>query len=246
MAALNIIVLEKVDSTNNYAMALIQKGSISSGTGVLAIEQTIGKGRRGKNWNALPGQNITLSIVAEMKWQPVLSQFPISVAVALACRDFINTFVKEEIFIKWPNDIFINDSKAAGVLIENVIKGTLWQWTVIGIGVNINQTNFDEVDAKVTSFKKETGTEYDVLKLARDLQEHVFSRFEELKTGKFIQMLKEYNQHLYARNKLVKLKKESMVFKTTIRSVSESGQLITTDVLERQFNFDEVSFRGLI
>ena len=246
MSTFNMIVLEKVDSTNNYAMALIKKGSISNGMSVFAIEQTIGKGRRGKQWNAMPGQNITLSIVAEMLWQPVLSQFPLSVAVALACRDFIKSFVKEKVFIKWPNDIFINDSKAAGVLIENVIKGTLWQWTVIGIGVNVNQVDFDEVDAKVTSLKRETGMVYDVMTLAGELRDFVLKRIHDFKKGNFGQMLQEYNEHLYARNRLVKLKKENMVFETTIRAVSEIGQLITSDVLERSFNFDEVTFRGLI
>ncbi len=241
-----MIVLEKVDSTNNYAMALIQKGNISSGISVFAIEQTLGKGRRGKEWNARPGQNITLSIVAEMKWQPVLNQFPLSVAVALACREFIYSIVKEKVFIKWPNDIFINDSKAAGVLIENVIKGTLWQWTVIGIGVNVNQENFEDVDASVTSLKNETGTDFEVLTLASELKDLVLKNIEYLKADNFPQMLKEYNDHLYARDKMVRLKKESMVFETTIRSVSASGQLITSDVLERRFNFDEVSFRGLV
>ena len=246
MTTLNMIVLEKVDSTNNYAMALIKKGSISNEMGVFAMEQTNGKGRRGKQWNARPGQNVTLSVVAEMKWQPVLSQFPLSVAVALACRDFIASFVKEKVFIKWPNDIFINDSKAAGVQIENVIKGTLWQWTVIGIGVNVNQVDFDNVDAKVTSLKRETGGIYDVLTLAGKLKDFVLTKMEDLKKGNFDQMLQEYNEHLYGRNCLIKLKKESVVFETTIRAVSESGQLITWDVLERRFNFDEVSLRGLI
>ena len=245
MATSNMIVLEKVDSTNNYAMALIQKGSVSSGMSVFAIEQTEGKGRRGKQWNALPGQNITLSIVAEMGWQPVLSQFPLSVAVALGCRDFISSNVKEKIYIKWPNDIFINDSKAAGVLIENVVKGTLWQWSVIGIGMNINQENFAELGVRVTSFKRETGKHYNVLKLAVALKELVLSRIKDLKAGKFHQMLLEYNEHLYARDQVVKLKKGSVVFETTICSVSEAGQLITKDVLERRFNFDEVSFRGM-
>ena len=246
MTTSNMIVLEKVDSTNNYAMALIQKGEISSGKGIFALQQTTGKGRRGKQWKSLPGQNITLSIVAEMMWQPVLSQFPLSVAVSLACRDFICSVIKENVSIKWPNDIFINDSKAAGILIENVIKGTLWQWTVIGIGINVNQDAFEEVEAKVTSLKIETKKEYPVLKLAGELQKVVLKKLEDLKQGKFPQMLQEYNTHLYGKDRMVKLKKESMVFETIIRSVSETGELITSDVLERRFNFDEVTFRGIV
>ena len=160
MAKPNIICIEKVDSTNNYAMALIKKGAILSDTCVFAMEQTLGKGRRGKQWIALSGLNITLSIVAEMKWQPISGQFRLSIAVALACREFIASLLNQSVYIKWPNDIFINDSKAAGVLIENILKGTIWQWTVIGIGLNVNQETFDEVDAMVTSLKKETTCMY--------------------------------------------------------------------------------------
>lgn len=246
MATLNIIVLETVESTNNYAMGLIQKGAVSSGTGIFAYEQTAGKGRRGKNWRTAKGQNIMLSIACEMKWQPVLDQFPLSAAVALACRDFIVGKVGSEVFIKWPNDIFITDSKAAGILIENVIKGTLWQWSVIGIGINVNQENFEEIDAKVTSLKKESGKEYEILKSAKELQELILKRIGDLKAGKCSKILEEYNQHLYGRDKLVKLKKDNIVFETTIQSVSPAGQLITKDVLERRFNFDEVIFRGLV
>jgi biotin-(acetyl-CoA carboxylase) ligase len=85
-----------------------------------------------------------------------------------------------------------------------------------------------------------------VLTLAGKLKDFVLTKIEDLKKGNFDQMLQEYNEHLYGRNCLIKLKKESVVFETTIRAVSESGQLITWDVLERRFNFDEVSFRGLI
>lgn len=246
MSSQNIIVLEKVESTNNYAMGLIQKGAVSSGTGVFTHEQTAGKGRRGKSWVTIPGQNILLSIAVEMKWQPVLEQFPLSVGVALACRDFISEKVESKVCIKWPNDIYITDSKAAGILIENVIKGTLWQWSVIGIGVNVNQESFEGIDAEVTSLKKESGKEYDILESAGELQEIVLGRIEDLKAGRFTQMLEEYNKHLYGRGRLVKLKKDTVVFETTIQSVSSSGQLITKDAMERQFNFDEVEFRGII
>ncbi len=246
MHSQNIIVLRIVESTNNYAMGLIQNEAISSGTGVFAYEQTVGKGRRGKSWVTVAGQNILLSVAVEMKWQPVLDQFPLSVAVSLGCRDFISEKVDNEVHIKWPNDIFIADSKAAGILIENVIRGTLWQWSVIGIGVNVNQEDFVGIDAKITSLKKESGKDYDILNSAKELQEIVLKRIEDLKDGKFPQMLEEYNTYLYGRGKLVKLKKDSLVFETTIHSVSARGQLLTKDALERAFNFDEVTFRGIV
>lgn len=246
MAAQNIIVLETVGSTNNYAMGLIQNRSISSGTGVFAYEQTAGKGRRSKSWITTPGQNILLSLAYEMKWQPISDQFPLSAAVALGCREFISKMVNEEVCIKWPNDIFITDSKAAGILIENVIKGTLWQWSVIGIGINVNQVNFDEIDACVTSLKLISGEDYNILQLAKQLQETVFKRIEDLKAGRFSDMLEEYNWHLYGRQKTVKLNKDNIVFETTIKGVSAKGKLITMDAMERQFDFNEVTFRGIV
>lgn len=241
-----IIVLEKVDSTNNYAMAMIQKGEAINGIAVFAIAQTDGKGRRGKLWKTNAGDNIILSITSQMQWLPVSHQFELSVAVALACHDLLSNHIPSGVRIKWPNDIFINDSKAAGILIENVIKGTLWQWAVIGIGVNINQAHFEEYSVSPVSLKQITGNDYDVFQMATALQSLILKRIDELQKGGFQNLLKEYNEKLYARNRLVKLKKQNMIFETTLIGVSCSGQLITDDTLGSRYNFDEVEFRGLV
>ena len=87
----------------------------------------------------------------------------------LGCLDFFSKYIKENVKIKWPNDIFINDRKAGGILIENVIKGNLWQWAVIGIGLNINQENFEKENLKAISLKQITGKNYDVIELAKEL-----------------------------------------------------------------------------
>ena len=242
----NMQILQRVDSTNNYAMALIQNGLARHGISVFAMEQTRGKGRRGKEWKSNKGANIILSIVSEMQGLSVSQQFQLSVAVALACHDVISKYILGNIFIKWPNDLFINDRKTGGILIENVIKGTLWQWSVIGIGININQQKFDQFNLAATSLKLESGKEFDVIKLAQGLVEIVLKRIDDLKKGKFPEMLKQYNQKLFGRNKLVKLKKENAVFQTIIFGVSAEGELITKDTLERRFSFDEVEFKGLV
>ncbi|HSV09306.1 MAG TPA: biotin--[acetyl-CoA-carboxylase] ligase [Hanamia sp.] len=242
----NILVLDSIDSTNNYAMALIQRGDATAIKPVFALEQIYGKGRRGKHWKSNKGANIILSIPLQMQWLSVSQQFHLSVAIALSCHDLFYKYNLANLFIKWPNDIFINDSKAGGILIENVIKGTLWQWSVIGIGINVNQEGFEEFDLKATSLKLATGKSYDVLNLAEELLCFVLKRIEELKSGNFEKMLEEYNRHLFAKNKTVKLKKENIVFETTITGVSSSGQLITKDAFERRFDFDEVEFKGLV
>jgi BirA family biotin operon repressor/biotin-[acetyl-CoA-carboxylase] ligase len=239
-----ILLLETVDSTNNYAMRLIQKGEATSGNAVFSMEQTSGKGRRGKDWLSKKGENIALTVTVQMQWLSVFHQFQLSVAAALAAHDFVSKYILVPTFIKWPNDIFINDSKAGGILIENVLKGTLWQWAVIGIGINVNQTDFES--HSFSSFKKITGQEYSVIQLAEELYRFILKRIEKLKDGNFNKMLQEYNENLFARDRWVKLKQSNIVFETKITGVSASGQLITHDALERHFNFDEVEFKGLV
>lgn len=245
-SAENIVILDSVDSTNNYAMALIQQAAERAIKPVFAMEQSHGKGRRGKYWKSNKGENIMLSVPVAMLWLSLSRQFQLSVAVALACRDLFSKYILANLFIKWPNDVFINDSKAGGVLIENVIKGTLWQWAVIGIGLNINQEEFEEFNLKATSLKLATRKTFDVLNLVEELVSLILKRIEEVKSGNFETMLEEYNQHLFARNKTVKLKKGNVVFETKISGVSPSGQLITKDAFERRFDFDEVEFKGLV
>ncbi len=241
----NMLMLDSVDSTNNYAMALIQQREIDSEIAVFAKQQTHGKGRRGKQWISSENENIILSVAAPMQWLSISRQFELSVAVALSCYDLLQKHILANLFIKWPNDLFINDSKAGGILIENVIKGKIWQWAVIGMGLNINQEKFDEGILKATSLKRETGKEYDVIKMADELHHLVLKRIEEIKGNHFKKMLGEYNEHLYARGKRVKLTKENIVFETKIIEVSPAGELMTKDSVERKFRFDEVAFKGI-
>ncbi len=238
----NFIILKKVDSTNNYAMGLVQKGVAHSGDAVFAMEQTSGKGRRGKSWESLKGQDIVLTVISEMQWLPVLSQVQLSVAVAVACHDFFSGYTGNDVKIKWPNDIFINDRKAGGILIENVIKGHIWQWAVIGIGLNINQEGLETRNLRAISLKQVTGKTYNARSLAKELHENVLAKISDLKSGGYNKMLDAYNKNLFARDKKVKLKKGNIIFETTVQRISSSGELITKDVMERTFGFDEVEW----
>jgi BirA family biotin operon repressor/biotin-[acetyl-CoA-carboxylase] ligase len=235
-------ILASVDSTNNYAMGQIHSGNAAHGDAWFAVEQTKGKGRRGKAWEADKGKNIMLSIVADVSFLQLYEQFQLSAAVALGCYDFYKIFDNIHTKIKWPNDLFWNDKKAGGVLIENVINGNIWQWTVIGIGININQTNFLVEENEPVSLKQITGQTYDVIALGKQLHESVIKRLEELRKNGFEEILLEYNSFLYKRNEKTKLKKENVVVETTITGVSKLGQLQTFDTIERSFDFDEVKW----
>ena len=113
------IILPSVDSTNNYAMAQSRAGLAMHGTAYLAMEQTNGKGQRGKSWTSKPGENIMLSVVLEPKGLTIGNQFILSASVALACYDFLKKYTDPEMTrIKWPNDLYWQDRKAGGVLVE--------------------------------------------------------------------------------------------------------------------------------
>jgi birA, biotin-[acetyl-CoA-carboxylase] ligase region len=237
-------ILTSVDSTNNYAMGMIRDGLAVHGNAWFTYEQTQGKGRRGKIWNAEKGKNIMLSLVIAPETLTISQQFQLSVAVSLGCIDFFKKYAGDETKIKWPNDIFWNDRKAGGILIENVIKGNTWQWAVVGIGLNINQTEFNlSTVFKPVALKQITGKEFDVVELAKELYEKVMKRNDQLKNGGFDKMFKEYNQNLFGLNEKVKLKKDNIVFETTIKGVSKQGKLITVDTTEREFDFDEVEWK---
>ena len=242
MQAASFTILTSVDSTNNYAMGMIRDGVSKHGAAWFSYEQTAGKGRRGKLWRSQKGENIVLSIAVTPGFLTVSQQFHLTVAVSLGCIDFFKKYAGDETKIKWPNDILWNDRKAGGILIENVIMGKTWQWSVIGIGININQIKFN-LDAvfKPVSLKQITGIDFDIIELAKELHKRVMTRYEELEND-FDNMLVEYNQHLFGLDKKVKLKTGNAVFETIIRGVSRQGKLITADTIEREFDFDEIEW----
>ena len=235
-------ILDSVDSTNNYAMAIVHAGLAKHGMAWFAHEQTAGKGQRGNKWQTGKGQNIALSIVLLPIGLKTAQQFKMSVAVSLACFDFFNGLSAGEVFIKWPNDIYWRDRKAGGILIENVLQGDNWKYAVVGIGININQTEFDKELKNPVSLKRITGKNYNTADLAKDLYKKVMLRINDLQKKSFSILLKEYNGNLYKLNTPVKLKKSTAVFETVIKGVNEQGKLLTTDIIDNEFDFGEVEW----
>jgi BirA family biotin operon repressor/biotin-[acetyl-CoA-carboxylase] ligase len=226
-------------------MAEIHAGMAKHGMAWLAIDQTAGKGQRGKIWQSEPGKNIAMSLSLQPNAFKITDQFYLSMLMALACQDFINGIESLKAKIKWPNDIYCNDRKAGGILIETIVSGSnpvTWKWAVTGIGININQTDFDMDLSNPVSLKQLTGNNYDVLSLANMLYDLVLKRFDEMSAKNKEEILTEYNQQLYGCNEKVRLKKGNIIFETTIKGVNPFGQLITEDTMQRLFNFGEVEW----
>ena len=177
-----LIELSSIDSTNIYAMDQIKQGLAKSGSCYTADFQTNGKGQHGRVWESSKGQNILCSYILELNtldalknWIPT-DQIGFSAAIAIGARAFFAGFAGSETKIKKPNDIYFSDRKAGGILIENLVRGQEWTWAVIGIGMNINQTEFspealNSVSSNPISLQEITNQSWDVKKMQQHLSE---------------------------------------------------------------------------
>ena len=224
-----------------------------------AHEQTAGKGQRGKKWTSEKDTNIALSIIIKPFPLSLSEQFKLSVCVAVSLHEFFSFYAGDETKIKWPNDLYWRDRKAGGVLIESIVqsfesgvgsqkpevqstKYEDWRWAVIGIGINVNQALFPEDLPNPVSLKQVTGKNFEPNELAKKICIVFEKKFQLLVAGGFAELFAVYQSHLYKKDEKVKLKKGSKIFETTVKAVTETGQLITHHSMEERFDFGEVEW----
>lgn len=248
------IELQSVDSTNNYALEQVHAGLAQHGAAVFAHEQLAGKGQRGKAWLGEKDTNIILSVVIKPGSLLHGQQFWLSACVSVAVYDFFMNYAGKETKIKWPNDLYWQDRKAGGILIESMIgsqeseagdKQSVtgnWKWAVAGIGININQTSFPARLQNPVSLKQITGKDFNVIELSRELCGILDKHFQQLITDGFDNIFAQYLNHLYKKNEIVKFKKGNRVFEATIKDVSLTGKLIVHHSIEEEFDFGEVEW----
>lgn len=244
------IELQSVDSTNNYARTQIRasglperQGGDRHGMAIFAHEQVAGKGQRGKNWVSRKDQNIALSVLIKPANPAVSQQFQLSAAVALAVQQFFRKYAGDECRIKWPNDLYWQDRKAGGILIENIISGSgIWDWAIVGIGININQVQFPDDLPNPVALKQITGKDSDPCLLAKELCSCLDIQYRRLSEEGFAPVYQDYLSQLYKINCPVKLKKENRVFEAIIKSVTPEGRLLVQHAIEEEYNFGEVEW----
>lgn len=235
--------LNRVNSTNIYAMEQLQAKLAEHGAVFFADLQTDGKGQMGKKWESKAGQNLLMSILLNVSALNIGDQFALSAAIALAARDLLSNYIPSNLTIKWPNDIYWGDRKAGGILIENQISGGIWTNAVAGIGININQTQFEGVQNKAVSLKQITGKSYPPIDLAKELCEKVEKRFKQLlETNGSDIILSEYNKVLYKKGQPVKLKNGAISAVHIINEVTKKGDLIATSGIQHQFQHGTIEW----
>jgi len=197
------IILPEVDSTNRYAKNQIDTKMAEHGTVYFAHHQLAGKGRMGKLWASEPGKNILMSVVINTSLQKNWSLPGLNLWVSVACYEFLSQYAGEETRIKWPNDLYWGDRKAGGILIENTWRGNLWNWAIIGIGLNINQSHFEEGIGQPVSLQQITGKFHPPVDLAKELCTCLERRYQQWIHEQEAELLEVYNQHLYRKNQWV-------------------------------------------
>ncbi|NOT50266.1 MAG: biotin--[acetyl-CoA-carboxylase] ligase [Chitinophagaceae bacterium] len=244
---LPFVELQSIDSTNNYARQQIHDELAQHGMTIFSHEQVAGKGQRGKTWSSEKGANIMMSVIVKPGPVRVDQQFQLNTCVAVAVHEFFSHYADGGTKIKWPNDLFWQDRKAGGVLIESIVgsresgAGT-WDWAIIGIGININQTAFPSHLPNPVSLTQITGKIFEPVKLAKQLCGVLEKNFTMLVKGGFEKIYATYLDHLYKKDTAVKFKKNNRVFEATIRSVSPSGKLIVQHAIEEEFDFGEIEW----
>jgi len=148
-----IIYLKECQSTNDVLAELSKQATVFEGAIVITDHQLGGRGQRGNVWEANPGDNLTLSLLYKPFFVQVQFPFGLNIAVSLGIFDVLNEYLPQKVKIKWPNDMIVSvngvDKKICGILMENTIKKNQFENAIIGIGINVNQTNFKE--SKATS-----------------------------------------------------------------------------------------------
>ncbi|MGC6429977.1 MAG: biotin--[acetyl-CoA-carboxylase] ligase [Jejuia sp.] len=238
-----IIKLNAIDSTNSYLRGLIGAKVVEDFTVVTAKHQTNGRGQRGSTWMSEPSKNLMFSVFIDVSSMKLDFPFYLSMATALAIRKSLYSFLIPQLHIKWPNDILSHHKKICGVLIENVIKQGEVSASIIGIGINVNQTDFEDLP-NASSLKNISGKFFDLDEVLNGILVNLKHYITLLRKSKFQQILDEYNTHLFRKNKPSTFRDiEGNMFSGYIQNVSETGdlQVLLEDNIIKSYELKEVS-----
>ena len=237
----NLVYVPQCHSTNALATELGQRVETPDGTLIITDNQTEGRGQRGNKWETEPGKNLTFSLVCKPGFLALKDQFLLNEAVSIGIVDYVTGKVAEKVRIKWPNDILAGEKKVCGILIENHVSGEEILYSIVGIGLNINQTVFGYSHAG--SLRHFTGKEYQLADELAELLQEVEVRYLELKHGGRNELEEKYLELLYQRGEVHQFCAKGEMFEGMITGVNESGQLTMEIGAEKKFfGVKEVTF----
>jgi BirA family biotin operon repressor/biotin-[acetyl-CoA-carboxylase] ligase len=229
-------------STNDTALGELRQGKVGEGSIFITHHQTKGKGQRGNTWEAKAGENLTFSLILRPNFLDLSEQFWLNMAISNAIRKCIQEYIPN-LKVKWPNDLVVPaQGKIGGILIENLVGITGWEYAVVGIGLNINQREFQTSQA--TSLSLATGSQFSLEELFKLLIGAVEQAYIALKKGKFTEIKAEYLRHLYLFEQDALFSVDEEVLAAKIIGLTETGnlQLELPSGQHRSFGIKEIKF----
>lgn len=214
--------------------------------------QTAGRGQAGNTWESEKGKNILLSLRLKKPNVPIAQQFRITMAVSIAVRDLVASLLpNNKVTIKWPNDIYIGDKKVCGILIENKLSKDCIEESIIGIGLNINQTSWQGDAPNPISVKQITSVDYDLETIINQLCETLTSSLNliehaEVLKANYLSVLYRFGEKSWYAPREVSItpsrilnERPANAFEATIKDITPEGELVLDN---KKFHFKEIQF----
>ncbi|WP_055442838.1 biotin--[acetyl-CoA-carboxylase] ligase [Lacinutrix himadriensis] len=239
---MRIIKLNAINSTNTFLKELSSEEGVVDYTVVQTDYQTKGRGQMGTLWTANSGENLMFSVFKDVSFLNFNQHFYISISVSIALIKTLEKHQISKLSIKWPNDILSENKKICGVLIENSIKQSRFKDSIIGIGLNVNQTNFENLP-QASSLKLLTGRLFNVDEILLDFIENLKHYFMLLENGNLETLKTTYETYLFRKNKPSTFKDiEGEMFSGIIQSVSQNGnlQVLLEDNVLKEYDLKEI------
>jgi BirA family biotin operon repressor/biotin-[acetyl-CoA-carboxylase] ligase len=235
----NRIELTSVDSTNRYLSEWSEKEPLEEGTSVFANEQTSGRGQKGTEWKSEAGKNLVFSFILYPEFLLATDQFMLSKIVSISVLKTVKKHLSgiAEIKIKWPNDIYADNRKITGILIENSIQNSRIRKSISGIGLNINQTDFPEM-FYATSLRNLAGKEFHLNEISDTFFEFMNHYYSLLKSSQYSRINTEYSENLFLLGKPSPFEWKGERISATITGVDHSGKLQLMDENDRLISAD--------
>lgn len=236
---------DTLDSTNAYLQRKLSECDIRDWV-VSTDEQTAGKGMGNNGWESEAAKNLTFSLAVDMGFLPAERQFLLSEAVPLGIIEVLDTFLPaEKLSIKWPNDIFFENRKLAGILINSTIKANMMDVSIIGIGLNVNQMQFQDWPTHPVSLKMITGKDYDLQPLLEHIAERIIIKVEQLKSDPSI-IEQDYLKRLFRYRTWADYEVKGETLRLFMTGIDAFGRLMMRDEADNSYCFDIKEIRFLI
>ena len=245
ICCIKLIKLHTINSTNDYLKKYVLSNKLEDFTVVVADNQTNGKGQMGAVWSSNPSENLTFSVYLSTSFISLQDLFYLNCVVALSLYNILSKLSVPKPSIKWPNDILSSSKKVSGVLIENIVKSNKDSYSIIGIGLNVNQQTFSGL-SKATSLKNITGENYNLDELLMLIIMEFKKQFRQIIRGDFKAIHKSYEEVLFRKNKPSTFKNiEGLMFPGIIKGVNNYGNLLvyTEDEIIKEFRLKELSLQ---